>query len=131
MKLQQYKEYPIASIVDREYMYLSGRAARGASDYALPFIGDLSEETWNTRTLEENERVIQDWVVSGSYERFGYDRRDFIQLASKGMISQVSFPELSFKEIQYLTLEYLNARFYTFIHYNNEMVNSPIGGHVW
>lgn len=131
MKLQQYKDYPIASLVDREYMYLSGRAARGTSDFPLPYIGDLIEETWNTLTLEENERVIQDWVVSGAYERFGYDRRDFIQLASKGMISQVIFPELSIKEIQFVTLEYLNARFYTFIHYNNEMVNSPIGVDIW
>lgn len=131
MHLQKLEDYSLGEFIEIEYSYLCGRGSSGSSEFYLPFIGELIEETWHSATQDKIARDVQGAISNKDHISMGLSRKDFFTIAMRGNIPSIDINSLKIMEVQEQVMGYLRTRHMSYIDYQDNVVNSPIGSGVW
>lgn len=132
MFLRNLEEYKYAPFIVSEYSYLAGRAISGSSEYALPQIGELVEETWRSVAQEVLVNDIQAAIMRKEHEEiYSMDKKTFTRLALKGDLHSFQESPVKIIEVRDQILGYLSSRNMSYMDYYDNVINSPIGRGVW
>lgn len=129
--LQTYQSFPHSNVISTEYYFLCNRASEGTSEYEVPYIGELMQETWQSVDRDTIERSIQEATFRKDYEIFGMERDDFLNKAYRNEVPGFEPEMVLMMDIEKAVFRYLRAHYICFTDYDGSIVNSPIGSGVW
>ncbi|PGQ88227.1 hypothetical protein [Priestia megaterium] len=131
MFLQELEKFPLGSIIESEYFYLSGRGYSGSSQYVVPQIKELAEETWSSavRLMKENDARAA--LMRNEHDIYSMTKKEFLKQVFDGKIKVHHENEVYEDSVRYEVNRFLQSRSMSFTDYSGGIWNSPIGCEVW
>lgn len=129
--LQVYQTFPYSDIILDEYIHLCKRGNEGTSAYAVPYIGEIVEETWQSASNLHSEQSIKEAIARKDFELYGMEPADFSVAALSKEINGFNPGEVPVEEVLRAAIAFMQARYICFIDYDGMIANSPIGSGVW
>lgn len=131
MYLKTLEEYEFGEIIQDEYVYLIKRGIVGSSDYIVPNIGEIIQETLYTASWNYQETQVKEAIMRNEHDIYGLDKRDFVKLARAGDLRGFEMRTVSAMDVQDQVIGYLRTRHISFTDYTGDVLNSPIGRGIW
>lgn len=129
--IQVYQSFPYGSLILEEYGHLCKRVEEGSSDYAVPYIGEIVQEVWQSASNHAGEQNIKEAILRRDYEIYGMNPNDFAVSALRKELPEFQSDIIPAEEILRAALNYLSAHYICFMDYDGMLVNSPVGSGVW
>lgn len=131
MYLDKLESFPLGSIIQNEYIHISSRAYAGSSEYQLPHLGELVEETGGSTILFIREENIKAAIMRNEHELYSMTKRQFVKaaLSRKITIHGEEVPDMN--DISFQVIKFLQSRCMSYMDYEDKIWNCHIGREVW
>lgn len=131
MFLQKLEDFPLSSIIQNEYIHVATRAYAGSSEYELPHLGELVEETGGTVILTLREENIKAAIMRNEHELYSMTKRQFVKAALSKKITIHGEEAPNMNDISLQVTKFLQSRCMSYLDYEDNVWNCHIGREVW
>ena len=117
--------------IDAEYSFLAGRGMSRGEPYQVPHIHTWIKESYRSINHEHKSNAIMEAIDKGMYEKLGMSKSQFVKKAEKMEIDYIKEDQIPINDVMLLIIQFARQYHVSYTDYNDDLINSPIGGGLW